>query len=1102
MLKKLTAALLVSCMLLQAPVDLAFASNGTDVQSVEAETEDAAAEAEPIEEEPSDQAEQVSDTASSALNQANTETEEEDTLVSENVDGSMSGNDDTVISGDIENNTEESEETEEPVDESPQMPDMDGTLIQNEINEKTESETQDITNTEHEKLDSEVNSETSADTPLPEETATNDSVTGKFDAGTAWENLLSMESVDEVDAYLSGLAEEELEALLTVADEEELLEFAEKLGVETEEVTDTPAKNYTEVGPLLPPVKTSLSRMRMSLLAEEEPENGLILSKTAEYQEESGTAVITLEAYTTGTVISSAESVPTDIVLVLDESGSMADNMYGYTPVYNLDRSQNYYIKRDNTYIQVTYCNGGLLIKQHDAGWWTGIHFLLHLGRIYEPMTSAADTDSGHVQFYTRNEVTVSKSEALKAAASEFAENVYDDALKNQVDHRISVIGFSGNNDAVTKIELEGDIRNNYSEVVDAINGLKTNGGTYIEDGLAKAESAFQNASQTSSDERNRVVVIFTDGIPGDGGWSNSTISGSANPAISSAYRLKNTYGATVYTIGMLDGADPELDISDDDNANDAAVRTNKFLHYLSSNYPQAQSMSDGGLGSNQGYYLAASDAASLTAIFEKISEEVGAPSISLGSDTVIKDVISPYFEGPAAGAVSAAVYDCVSYNEETGEAAWSDLGTAFNGISVAGGTIQVTGFDFNENFVSQDQKPETKDHGKKLVIQITVQPKEGFLGGNGVPTNDSSSGVYTSEGSLVEAFEQPTVDVPIKDITVTAEDKHVYLMADLSAEDLKSGSSITAGDSIKIDPSEENFGLESWQNAFVDISVSADPAAGYEDLTADRTYEVSCTIAPKSSGSENAKNGSGEGDILVYKPTVTFRDSKVWYGDAAPLNPAAYTEANYVDTVWKHNTETADAEKMTGTEPQLIFDYSLPEDAFTNGKVSTKEDIPVNVTAKLDNTDINQYTSFAYGACAEPDCGFNSASEEFLLHVNTCTLTIKKAGTDISDDPYVFTILKDGAVYTSASITGTGSITISELPVGTYTVVEDEGWSWRYESSMSPSDPVVLGSTNPDAGVVCTNTRDNDQWLNDYSAVAKNVYGESHESASEGGNN
>lgn len=1097
MLKKLTAALLVSCMLLQAPVDLAFASNGTDVQSVEAETEDATAEAEPIEEEPSDQAEQVSDTASSALNQANTETEE-DTLVSENVDGSMSENDDTVISGDIESNTEESDGTEEPVDENPQMPDMDGTLIQNEINEKTESETQDITNTDHEKLDSEVNSETSADTPLPEENATNDSVAGKFDAGTAWENLLSMESVDEVDAYLSGLAEEELEALLTVADEEELLEFAEKLGVETEEVTDTPAKNYTEVGPLLPPVKTSLSRMRMSLLTEEEPENGLILSKTAEYQEESGTAVITLEAYTTGTVISSAESVPTDIVLVLDESGSMADNMYGYTPVYDLDRDQSYYIKRDNTYIQVTYCGGGIF-NAHDDGWWTGIHFLLHLGRMYEPMTSADDTDSGHVQFYTRNVVAVSKSEALMEAASEFAKNVYDDASKNQVDHRISVIGFSDNDDAVTKIGLVDDIRDNYNEVVDAINGLKANGGTYIEDGLTKAESAFQNASQTSSSERNRVVVIFTDGIPGSGTWNNTTISGSANPAISSAYRLKNTYGATVYTIGMLDGADPELAISEE--SNDAA-RTNKFLHYLSSNYPQAQSMSNGGSGSNQGYYLAASDAASLTAIFEKISEEVGAPSISLGSDTVIKDVISPYFEGPAAGAVSAAVYDCISYNEETGEAAWSTSGTAFNGISVDGGTIQVTGFDFNENFVSQDQKPETKDHGKKLVIQITVQPKEGFLGGNGVPTNDSSSGVYTSEGSLVEAFEQPTVDVPIKDITVTAEDKHVYLMADLSAEELKGGSSITAGDSIAIDPSEENFGLESWQNAFVDISVSADPAAGYEDLTADRTYEVSCTIAPKSSGSENAKNESKVGNIFVYKPTVTFRDSEVWYGDDAPLNPDDYTEANYVDTVWKHNTETADAAKMTGTEPQLTFEYSLPGNVFAAGKVNTKEDIPVNVTAKLNNTDINHHTSFARDTCTESDCGFIAEREEFLLHVKTCTLTIKKTGTDISDDPYVFTILKDGAVYTSASITGTGSITIRELPVGTYTVKEDEGWSWRYGSSMSPSGSVVLGSTNSDAEVVCTNTRDNDQWLNDYSAVAKNVYGESHESASEGGNN
>ena len=178
---------------------------------------------------------------------------------------------------------------------------------------------------------------------------------------------------------------------------------------------------------------------------------------------------------------------------------------------------------------------------------------------------------------------------------------------------------------------------------------------------MANAKAAFDNAAATTATKRNRVVVVFTDGIPGSGSWGNSTISNSANPAIQTSYELKNTYGATVYTIGMLNDANPELEISDE--SNDSA-RTNKFLHYLSSNYPNAKSMSDGGTGSNQGYYLSASDTASLEAIFKKISESISTPSISLGSETVIRDVLAEQFTMPAnASDIKVYTADATSAN-------------------------------------------------------------------------------------------------------------------------------------------------------------------------------------------------------------------------------------------------------------------------------------------------------------------------------------------------------------------------------------------------------------------------------------------------------
>ena len=93
----------------------------------------------------------------------------------------------------------------------------------------------------------------------------------------------------------------------------------------------------------------------------EDADNGMRLSKTATKNED-GTYTITLEAYATGSkVISEVKSdVPADIVLVLDQSGSMEDDMgtvsfelykdgtdwWGNTTYHT--RNQDYYEVRHN----------------------------------------------------------------------------------------------------------------------------------------------------------------------------------------------------------------------------------------------------------------------------------------------------------------------------------------------------------------------------------------------------------------------------------------------------------------------------------------------------------------------------------------------------------------------------------------------------------------------------------------------------------------------------------------------------------------------------------------------------------------------------------
>ena len=926
----------------------------------------------------------------------------------------------------------------------------------------------------------------------------------EFDVAIAKEQLLACESIEDVDAFLSSLTEAQADALMKLLTEDEIRALAEKINVNLEVKVVTPPFDYTDVGPLMPAVSVQPSpRLRRAAAKQAEDENGLILSKSAAYDSVTNTVTVTLEAYTTGTVTVSTKSTPVDVVLVLDESGSMKEeNIQEFTEVYKPITNKQYYVKSGDSYIQVSWCTGGLL-GTHDSGWYSGGHFFIHWGERYEPMTSADDTTSGHVQFYEASDSTATKREALIAAANLFANKVYEDAVANNVDHRMAIIGFSSDNASTIKVGLENDIRNNLSDVTTAINNLNAYGGTYIEDGLTNAESVFANAASTASTERKRVVVIFTDGIPGSGTWNNTTISGSANPAIKSSYNLKNTYGATVYTIGMLNDANPELEVSDQ---SDDSARTNKFLHYLSSNYPQAQSMTNGGTGSNKGYYLSASDTESLNAIFEKISQEIAVPTIPLDSAAVIKDIIAPSFNVPAEGSISL-------YTEDYNGTQFVGTRKSASGVTatISGDTISVNGFDYNKYFVSDKKHDET--FGKKLIIEFTTTPKDGFLGGNNVFTNGEKSGLYenSSAENALEAFPQPQVNVPIQNVTVTAADKNVYLLGGLTADELKSGATVKVGgvalDLSKASDTTKPWGLEPWQTEYVDITVTVKDKDGnvisdkLENLAEDTTYTVEVTVAPKKPGTSTTEKGdaatakTGVNDsaanIYVFKPELTFKDSTAYYGETVPTNNNY--SGNQVGTEkWMHDGTAAVPSEMLGEKPTLDISFTPDESKLKDGKY-TKQDVPVAATVKIGTENVNDYTTFVHQDCTTA-CGWETPAKPgapaFLIHIQTCTLTITKQG-GADNESYVFDVSKDGEKYSEVTVWGNGTETLVELPIGTYTISENAGWSWRYTANNGSS--AELTAQNPTGSITCVNTKNNNQWLNGFSEVVRNIFGTNH---------
>lgn len=891
--------------------------------------------------------------------------------------------------------------------------------------------------------------------------------------------VMSLPTEEDADAVLSSLSETKLADLEAYAASQ----------AETFEIAAVPAWSYTNVGPLMPAVRVAPAYpmfMAPAYLANglsddsgDAPE-GLHLQKTAT-PDGNGGYTITLEAYTTGQVTTTSKSTPTDIVLVLDESGSMANSISTteYELVYNLDTNSRYYVQdASGNFIRVKYCDGNHYLdsNKHDPGWYAEERSIIgHTDSHYIPKTSS---DGPGTQFYEFHRITDSKRALLQRAANSFVDSVYADAYTNSVDHRVSVIGFSSSDGASTKIGLDNDIQDNLNAVHAAINGLNADGGTYIDKGLQNAVNVFNSAADSSSTERKRVVIVFTDGIPGYGQWGNNTYGNNgdgttcANLAIQQAYTLKNDYSATVYTIGVLAGADPTATI---DYGNSSNARTNRFLHFLSSNYPKATSMDRGGEGSNKGYYLTANDEASLNDIFNKISQEIAKPDVSLTEETKITDVVSRYFDMPAdANAVSVSSVPCAGFGDN-GVPIWNENGAQQlqNAVTITDNQVEVTGFDFNENFVANT---DSGVRGAKLVIAFTVTPKAGFLGGNGVPTNAGAT-ITTDDGNDTWSFpEQPTVDVPIPtDIQLRTDlikDVNTYL------SDVPTPDEITATLGDLNNP----LGDLTWEDDFVNIStaVTVDPKADNTpyDAMEDGQYSLTVTVTPKS-GTGESQSAVGVGNILVYAPEITISDMEIPLGDTPNFTDTA--PARTVE--WKHDTVTASPEM--GTEPALSYNFA-PAPNENNYKADTY--VTATVKIKGSDVDVTGKCKFEHTDCTHTGCSFDHSQGQFIVHVIPFSLTIRKTGWNSIDEnqSFVFKVTKQGddnfkpLEVVIHGKQGESSVTINGLPKGTYTVTEESGWSWRYtaDGTKRVTFSSITTETEIHKTVAVHNERVETQWL------------------------
>lgn len=432
-----------------------------------------------------------------------------------------------------------------------------------------------------------------------------------------------------------------------------------------------------------------------------------------------------------------------DIVLVLDVSGSMDDYMETYS--ISTDGIYYYYAGYFSGYQRAYYCSSC-------EGWYTKNHSQYDHGTRLTPKTSA--NDSG-IQFY------VTKMETLKSAVNGFIDSV---AAKS-ADSQIAIVKFAGDKrDIVGNDTYEkGGYTYNYSQIVQnlttvdetgasslktAVNGLIAAGTTLANYGMVHAQTIINRAKDNG---RQKVVVMFTDGEPNGIKKVSGFEKEVANGAIAASKSIKEA-GATVYTIGCF-GTTPSSD-------------TDTYMNYVSSNYPNAASMDNGGTKANPAnYYKTVSSAADLNNIFQDISHTIGGTTVTLGSTSVLRDVISDYFklpEGADKNSITAYSVDCTAVKDD-GTYTWSaNRDDTKYSVTVEGKTINVTDFDYAANWVGKDTTT-GKMHtpAKKLVVEIPIVPEQDATGS--VKTNGDASGIYADSTvkDPVEKFPSPVVYIP-----------------------------------------------------------------------------------------------------------------------------------------------------------------------------------------------------------------------------------------------------------------------------------------------------------------------------------------------------
>ena len=540
-------------------------------------------------------------------------------------------------------------------------------------------------------------------------------------------------------------------------------------------------------------------------------ENGVEINKMATPNGD-GTYRIEMDAYVKGSV-QAASGTPLDIVLVLDQSGSMAygknDSLPGkgetsrtaqlkaavnsfVTSIsenakkYNVDHriaivgyasdkdtgptdktdTTNYPINGSTT----TWVNTGLYVNgvfknygdtdatsyTYEAVYnpspknWETEYFVLVNGEYVRIYYSQGGWGQQAGWYYTTGYDVWNRTYIVPKTSEDDSDTSHVQVY-TQSSSTVTTPGLTADDYQAALVPVNTD-NSVTSSITTAINSLAASGGTYTEYGLEMAKKVFDN--NAAENGRQRIVVLFTDGE------TNSDI----NTVLTSANALKGSgYNAAIYTVGFY-------------TTNNAAT----FLDYISSNYITASYSNKKYSGTKSEGTIDYSQTSNgdLTTVFKNIAESIQ-PSVTVDSSSILTDTVSTYFvprgittDGDGKITNGVTVYKVPAAGSDS-TPTWGNKTNITSQVTVtlSGKTINVTGFDYSadENLVVQKNGTW---QGNKLVLVFNITTDTSYTswqsGTNNYPTNDTDSSkaglTYGIGSTLLSA--SPTAPVTAYSVT------------------------------------------------------------------------------------------------------------------------------------------------------------------------------------------------------------------------------------------------------------------------------------------------------------------------------------------------